>query len=138
MYLAKRSNVAEGSILNNLIGFAWVAQLCVALRGLGRKADACGLGAGWIRGVEVVVPLENHQLTLSLGDVCGEGLQDVAERHLHLGLQLSTCSQAGGQLHFIKLPTVAEEMTERSTGKTYLMDHIRFSGHARLGRARPS
>lgn len=79
-----------------------------------------------------MVPLENHQLTLSLGDVCGEGLQDVAERHLHLGLQLSTRSQAGGQLYFIKLPTVTEEMTERSTGKTYLMDHIRFSGHAFL------
>lgn len=121
LYLAERRYVSEGSILNDLISLAGVAQLGVALHGLGGQADTCGLAAGGIRRVPIVVPLEDHQLTLSLGDVCGERLQDVAKRHIHLCFQLSTWRQTGGQLHFVKLPAV----TKKTLRKIYEI-HMRI------------
>lgn len=105
-YLAEWSHVTEGSVLNDLIHLAGVAQLGVALSSLGGQADTCCLAAGGVRGVQVMVPLKHHQLALGLGDLCGEGSQDVAECHLHLRFQLSTCCQVGRQLYFVKLPTV--------------------------------
>lgn len=77
LYLAEWSHITEGSILNDLIVLAGVTQLGVALHSLGGQANTCGLAAGGVRRVKVVVPLKDHQLALSLGDVCGEGLQDV-------------------------------------------------------------
>lgn len=94
LYLTERSHVAEGSILNDVIILVGVAQLGVALHSLGGQTDTCGLAAGRVRGVQVVAPLKDHQLALSLGDVCGEGLQHVAECHLHLRFHLSTCCQS--------------------------------------------
>lgn len=112
-YLTKWSHVTEGPILNELIILAGVSQLGVALHGLGGQTDACGLAAGGVRRVQVVVALKDHKLTLSLGDVCGEGVQYVAIRHLHLRFQLCPCCQTGGQLYFIKLTTVWEQMRQR-------------------------
>lgn len=110
LYLAERSDVSEGSVLYDLLRLGGVAQPGVALHRLGGQADTCGLAAGGIRGVPIVVPLEDHQLTLSLGDVCGERLQDMAECHVHLCFQLSPWSQTGGQLDFVKLPTVTKQI----------------------------
>lgn len=93
MYLAEWCNISKGSVLDNLISFAWVAQLGVTLHSFGGQAHACGLAAGGIWGVEVVVPLKNHQLALGLGDVRGERLEDVAKGHLHLRFQLCSWSQ---------------------------------------------
>ncbi len=106
LYLTERSHIPEGSILNDLIILAGVAHLGVALYSLGGQADTCGLAAGGIWGVQVVVPLKDHQLALGLGDMCGKGLQDVSKCHLHFCFQLSTGCQAGGQLNFVKLPAV--------------------------------
>lgn len=106
LYLTERGHVAERSVLDDLIGLGGVAQLGVALHGLGGQADAGGLAAGGVRRVQVVVSLKHHQLALGLGDVCGEGLQDVAEGHFHLHFQLGTSCQAGGKLHFVEVPTV--------------------------------
>lgn len=86
MYLTESSHVAEGPVLDDLIALTGVTQLCVALHSLGGQTDPCALAASGVRRVEVVVALEDHQLTLGLGDVRGKGLQDVAEGHLHLGL----------------------------------------------------
>jgi len=102
LYLAERRHVTERSVLDDLVVLAGVTQLGVGLHSLGGQADACSLAASGIRGVQVVVPLEDHQLALSLRDVGGEGPQDVAQRHLHLRFQLSACRQTGGQLHFVK------------------------------------
>lgn len=110
-HLAEGSHVAEGSVLDDLVALAGVAQLGVALHRLGGQADPCALAAGGVRRVEVVVALEDHQLALGLGDVCGEGFQDVAEGHLHLGLQLGSCCQSRGQLDFEELPAARENMT---------------------------
>lgn len=110
LYLAERRHITERSVLDDLVVLAGVSQLGVALHSLGGQADTRGLAAGGVRGENVVVPLKDHQLALSLGDVCGEGLQDVAERHLHLRFQLSTCCQTGGQHHFVKLASVREQM----------------------------
>lgn len=110
-YLAECGHVTEGPVLDDLVVLAGVAELRVALHGLGRQANACGLTAGGVRGIQVVVALKDHQLPLRLGDVRGEGLQDVAERHLHLGFQLRTGCQTGQQLHFIKLTTVGTDIT---------------------------
>lgn len=108
-YLAERGHVTERSVFDDLVILAGVAELCVALDGLGSQANARGLTAGGVGGVQVVVALEDHQLALCLGDVGGEGLQDMAERHLHLGFQLCTRCQTGQQLHFIKLTAVWEQ-----------------------------
>lgn len=105
-HLTEWSYITEGSILNDLIILAGVSQLGIGLDSFGRQADTCGLAAGGIRRVQVVVALKDYQLALSLGDVCGEGFQDMAKCHLHLGFQLCTCCQTRGQLHFIKLSTV--------------------------------
>lgn len=107
--LAERSHITEGSVLNDLVILAGVAELGVALHGLGGQANTCGLTAGGVRGVQVVVALKDHQLALCLSDVCGEGLQDMAECHLHLGFHLCPCCQTGQQLHFVKLATVWEQ-----------------------------
>lgn len=105
VYLAKLSHVPERSIFNDLIILAGVAQLGVALHSLGSKTDACGLAACWVRGVQIVIALKYHKLTFSLGDVCRERLQDMAEGHLHFCFQLSTSCQTGRQQHFVELPT---------------------------------
>lgn len=104
-YLAEWSDVAEWSVLDDLVGLAGVAQLGVALHRLRGQTDAGGLAAGGIRGVQIVVALENHQLTLRLGDLRGERLQDVAKHHLGLHFQLSTGGQSRGQQHFVELPS---------------------------------
>lgn len=96
MHLAKWSHIAEGSVLNDLVILAGVPQLGVALHSLGGQAHTCGLAAGGVRRVQVVVALEDHQLALGLGDVCREGFQDVAKCHLHLGFQLCARCQARG------------------------------------------
>lgn len=109
LYLAERRHVTERSVLNDLVVLAGVTQLGVGFHSLGGQADSGGLAAGGIGGVHVVVPLKDHQLALSLRDVCGEGLQDVAQRHFHLGFYLSPCCQTGGQLHFVKNTTVERD-----------------------------
>lgn len=109
-YLAKWCHITEGSILNDLVSLAGVAQLSIALHSLRGQADTCGLTACGVRGVQVVVALKDHQLAFSLGDMGGKGFEDVAERHLHFDFKLCSCCQAGGQLHFIKLPTVWEQV----------------------------
>lgn len=96
LYLTERSHIAEGSILYDLIILAGIAQLGVALHCLGSETNTCSLAAGGIWRVQVVVPLKDHQLSFSLGDVCGEGLQDMAECHLHLCFELGTSRQTGG------------------------------------------
>lgn len=96
MHLTKWSHIAEGSVFDDLVILAGVPQLGVALHSLGGQAHTCGLAAGGVWRVQVVVALEDHQLTLGLGDVCGEGFQDVAKCHLHLGFQLCACCQARG------------------------------------------
>lgn len=73
-YLAECGHITERSIFDDLVILAGVAELCVALHGLGSQANACGLTAGGVRGVQVVVALKHHQLALCLSDVCGEGL----------------------------------------------------------------
>lgn len=118
-YLAELGHVAERSVLEDLVILAGVAQLCVALHSFGGQADACGLTAGGVRGVQVVVALKDHQLALCLSDVCGEGLQDVAEHHLHLGFQLRARCQTGQQLHLIKLTAVWEQT--RHTSHTHTL-----------------
>lgn len=119
-YLAECSHITERSVFNDLVVLAGVAQLCVALHGFGSQAKACALTAGGVRRVQVVVALKHHQLALCLSDVCGEGLQDMAERHLHLGFQLCTRCQTGQQLHFKKLTTVWEQT--RQTLLTHLSE----------------
>lgn len=96
LYLTERGDITEGAILNSFIALAGVAQLGVALHSLRGEADPGGLAAGGVGGVQVVVTLEHHQLTLSLGNVCGEGPQDVAQDSLHLHPQLSAHAQTGG------------------------------------------
>ena len=113
LYLAERSHVTERSVLDDLVVLARVTQLGVGLHSFGGQADACGLAADGVRGVHVVVPLEDHQLALGLGDLSGEGLQYVAEGHLQLRFQLSPRCQTGGQLHFVESPTVWERMRQR-------------------------
>lgn len=114
LYLSERGHVTERSVLDDLIGLGGVAQLGVALDSLRGQADAGGLAAGQVWRVQVVVSLKYHQLALGLGDMCGEGLQDVAECHLHLHFQLSTSCQTGGKLHFVKVPSVRKQTTEIS------------------------
>lgn len=96
LYLTEWGDITEGAVLNGLITLAGVAQLGVALHSLRGEADPGGLAAGGVGGVQVVVTLEHHQLTLSLGNVCGEGPQDVAQDSLHLHPQLSAHAQTGG------------------------------------------
>lgn len=103
-HLTKWRHVAEVSVLDDLVTLTGVAQLRVALHRLGGQADPCALAAGGVRRVEVMVALEDHQLTLGLVDVCREGFQDVAEGHLHLGLQLGAGCQTRRQLDFEELP----------------------------------
>lgn len=92
-HLAEGRNIFEGSVLYGLFALGGVAQLGVALHGFGGQANACGLGACGVRGVQVVVPLEDHQLTLGLGDVGGERLQHVTEHRLNLHPQFSARSE---------------------------------------------
>lgn len=92
-HLAEGRNIFERSILNGLIALGGVAQLGIALHGFGGQANTRGLGAGGVWGVHVVVPLEDHQLSLGLGDVGGEGLQHVTEHRLNLHPQFSTRSK---------------------------------------------
>lgn len=113
-HLAECCHITEGSVLDDLVALAGVPQLRVALHRLWGQADACALAAGGVRRVEVVVALEDHQLALGLGDVCGEGFQDVAEGHLQLGLQLGACCQTRGQLDFEELPAARKEMRDDS------------------------
>lgn len=117
-YFAERGHITERSVFNDLVILAGVAELCVALYSFGSQSNACGLTAGGVRRVQVVVALKDHQLALCLSDVCGEGLQDMAEHHLHLGFQLRTRCQTGQQLHLIKLTTVWEQT--RHTLHTHL------------------
>lgn len=92
-HLAEGRNIFERPIFNGLLALGGVAQLGVALHSFGGQADAGGLGAGGVWGVQVVVPLEDHQLLLSLGDVRGEGFQHVTEHGLNLHPQFSTRSK---------------------------------------------
>ncbi len=92
-HLAEGRNIFERSILHGLVALGGVAQLGVALHVFGGQANTCGLGAGGVWGVQVVVPLEDHQLPLGLGDVGGEGLQHVTEHRLNLHPQFSTRSK---------------------------------------------
>ena len=108
-YLAESCDVTEGAILDDLVALAWVAQLGVALHGLGGQADTGGLAASGVWGEQVVVPLEDHQLALGLSDVRGERRKDMTEHHVHLHSQLSTCGQAGGQLHLVEFPTETQK-----------------------------
>lgn len=89
-HLAEGRYIFEWSILNGLVALAGVAQFGIALHGFGCQADTGGLGAGGVRGVQVVVPLEDHQLSFGLGDLGGERLQHVTEHRLNLHPQFST------------------------------------------------
>lgn len=128
-HLTKWRHVAEVSVLDDLVALTGVAQLRVALHRLGGQADPCALAAGGVRRVEVMVALEDHQLALGLVDVCGEGFQDVAEGHLHLGLQLGAGCQTRRQLDFEELPAEWEQMRDdrvlerrRASGKHLHME----------------
>lgn len=92
-HLAEGRNIFEWSILNGLVALGGVAQFGVGLHGFGGQAHTGGLGAGGIWGEQVVVPLEDHQLSLGLGDLGGERLQHVTEHRLNLHPQFSTRSE---------------------------------------------
>ena len=68
-HLTVGRDVAEGSIVQEVLGARGVPQLGVALYIPGGKLHTHGLRLGWVGRVEVMVPLKHHKLFLRLGDL---------------------------------------------------------------------
>lgn len=88
VYLTECRDILERAILDHLFTFARVAQLGVALDSFGGEAHAGGLAPGRVWRIQVVIALEDHQLSLSLCDLSRERCEHVAKHRLHLHTQL--------------------------------------------------
>ena len=82
-HLTVGRDVAEGSIVQEVLGARGVPQLGVALYIPGGKLHTHGLRLGWVGRVEVMVPLKHHELLLRLGDLGGVRLKHVGINGFH-------------------------------------------------------
>lgn len=104
-YLTECRDILEWSVFYHLVVFTRVAQLGVALDSFGGQAHTGGLATSGVGRIQVVIPLEHHQLSLGLHDVSGERREHVAEHRLHFHPQLGARCQGRGQLHLEECPT---------------------------------
>lgn len=119
IYLTKCRDVLERAVLDHLFIFARVAQLGVALGGFGGEAHTGRLATGRVGRIQVVIPLEDHQLSLGLCDLSGERREHVAEHGLHLHTQLCANCQGRGQLHLEECPTARDKRQRVKTRSVF-------------------
>lgn len=82
-HLTVGRDVAEGAVIQEVLGARGVPQLGVALYVPGGELHTHGLRLGWVGGVEVVVPLKHHELLLRLGDLGWVWLKHVGINGFH-------------------------------------------------------
>ena len=82
-HLTVGRDVAEGSVIQEVLGARGVPQLGVALHIPGGELHTHGLRLGWVGRVEIMVPLKYHELFLRLGDLGWVWLKHVGINGFH-------------------------------------------------------
>ena len=82
-HLTVGRDVAEGSVIQEVLGARGVPQLGVALHIPGGELHTHGLRLGWVGRVEIMVPLKHHELFLRLGDLGWVWLKHVGITGFH-------------------------------------------------------